>query len=391
MAKSVPALVTPDVVKWARELDDLSVDEVSGKLKVKTVKIAAWENGSDKPTLNQAKKLAKICRVPFVYFYLPDIPRRTKRLNKVDYRTFIMNTNYISMSRELRWLIRDIEERRDVILDLYTTEEKSPVKFNFYERNGVSEQQIGKIIRSLLDLKIEVQKSFRKPETALHYCVDKLESMNFLIFQAAKIDPSEMRGLSVAYDILPIITLNRKDESSARLFTLFHELAHIITRNSGICNETTSSSNSQNSEEVFCNRVAGLALVPDDDLKFSKSTQHIRKFGIDDSVIMSLARDFAVSKEVIIHRLWDINIISKYQYLERLQRYTDEYLAYKKRKRDKKGFLPPALDKGTQIGKLYARTVMSAYHNEKISLHEASGYLLDLGAQHFNKLERWCF
>ena len=45
----------------------------------------------------------------------------------------------------------------------------------------------------------------------------KLEEQDFLIFQAAKVQPEEMRGLSVAYDTFPIMALNRKDEPSARL------------------------------------------------------------------------------------------------------------------------------------------------------------------------------
>ena len=74
------------------------------------------------------------------------------------------------------------------------------------------------------------------------YCISKLEEQDFLIFQAAKVQPEEMRGLSVAYDTFPIIALNRKDEPSARLFTLLHELVHIMTRTSGICNDMSQDS-----------------------------------------------------------------------------------------------------------------------------------------------------
>lgn len=70
---------------------------------------------------------------------------------------------------------------------------------------------------------------FRKPEVALSHCIRVLEKWDVLIFQATKIAPSEMRGLSIAYERMPIIALNRKDEPSARLFTLCHELVHIVT------------------------------------------------------------------------------------------------------------------------------------------------------------------
>jgi Zn-dependent peptidase ImmA (M78 family)/DNA-binding XRE family transcriptional regulator len=389
MAKSIPAIVTPGVLRWARELDKFTIDEISAKLNVQTERMQEWENGSEYPTLKQAKDLAKYCRVPFVYFYLPDIPKKTKRLDKVDYRTFGNYGDELFMSRELRWLLRDIEDRRDTMLELYTADEKIPSDFPVHLPASSSEQQIADTIRSLLDLTPAIQRTFRKADNALSYCVTKLEEKDLLVFQAAKIAPHEMRGLSIAYDTFPIIVLNRKDESSARLFTLCHELTHIITRSSGICNDVSEQSDTQNNMEIFCNKVAGLALVPEPEFKSHQCIASIKKYGLDDTYVNAIARDFAVSKEVIIHRLWSIGVITKKQYFDTLHRYTDEYLTYKRKK--PKGFLPPAMDKGTQVGKLYARTVISSYYNEKISIRDASGYLLNLGAQHLGKVERWCY
>ena len=129
MAKSIPAMVTPEVLRWARNLDMISVDEISFKLKVSSDKIEAWENGSEQPTFNQAKALAKQYRVPFAYFYLPDTPRKTKRLEKVDYRTF-GNIGTAEMSRELRWFLRDIEDRRDTMINLYEESEIEILPFS---------------------------------------------------------------------------------------------------------------------------------------------------------------------------------------------------------------------------------------------------------------------
>ena len=68
MARSIPALVTPDVLRWARELDGRSIEDVAAKLKLKWLRITEWEAGRDYPSLCQAKKLAKFYRVPFAYF-----------------------------------------------------------------------------------------------------------------------------------------------------------------------------------------------------------------------------------------------------------------------------------------------------------------------------------
>ncbi len=80
------------------------------------------------PTLRQAKTLAKYYRVPFVYFYLPDVPKRTKRIDKIDYRTFGNVGDHFEMSRELRWILRDIEERRDTMIALYEANDQEICK-----------------------------------------------------------------------------------------------------------------------------------------------------------------------------------------------------------------------------------------------------------------------
>lgn len=389
MAKSIPAIVTPEVLQWARGLDRISVDEIAQKLKVDVAKVEAWENGSEYPTLPQAKNLAKQYRVPFAYFYLPDTPQKTKRLDKIDYRTF-GNCGIGEMSRELRWFLRDIEDRRDTMIELYGEAELIPSPLTLNLSLDTTEDLFATQIRNFLSLSDDIQIKLRKPEAALAYCIAKLEEQDFLVFQAAKIQPDEMRGLSVAYDVFPIIALNRKDEPSARLFTLLHELVHIMTRTSGICNDMSQDKVDLGKMELFCNKIAGLALVPSAQLMQNKNILLIQQYGIDDTYVNALARDFAVSREVILHRLWDTRIIGRTTYFDTINRYSEEYIAYKKRKKPD-GFLPPALDKGTQVGKLYTKTVMSAYHAEKLSPREASNYLLGLRIKHFGAIERWCY
>lgn len=389
MAKSIPAIVTPEVLQWARGLDKITLEEIAQKLKVEVAKVEAWEKGIECPSIPQAKKLAKQYRVPFAYFYLPDTPRKIKRLDKVDYRTF-GNLGIGEMSRELRWFLRDIEERRDTMIGLYEETETKPIPLTMSIPADTDVEIFATQIRNYLSLTEQVQIKLRKPETALAYCISKLEEQDFLVFQAAKILPEEMRGLSVAYDVFPIIALNRKDEPSARLFTLLHELVHILSRTSGICNDMSQEKTQLGKLELFCNKIAGLALVPTQQLKKNKNIALIHQYGLDDTYVNALARDFAVSREVIVHRLWDVGIIERTTYFGTLNRYSKEYIANKKQKKAD-GFLPPALDKGTQVGKLYTRTVITAYHSDKITPREASNYLLGLRVKHFEAIERWCY
>ena len=104
------------------------------------------------PTLRQAKILAKYYRVPFIYFYLPDVPKRTKRIDKIDYRTFGNIGDHFDMSRELRWILRDIEERRDTMLALYEANEQEVKPFTLKMDPKVNHQIIADAIRNLLEI-----------------------------------------------------------------------------------------------------------------------------------------------------------------------------------------------------------------------------------------------
>lgn len=303
MAKSIPAIVTPEVLQWARSLDRITLEEIALKLKVEVAKVEAWENGSEYPSLIQAKNLAKQYRVPFAYFYLPDTPQKTKRLEKVDYRTF-GNWGVGEMSRELRWFLRDIEDRRDTMIELYKEAEMEPVPFTLNISVDTAEAVFATQIRNFLSLTDQIQIKFRKPEAALAFCISRLEEQDFLVFQAAKIQTEEMRGLSIAYDMFPIIALNRKDEPSARLFTLIHELVHILSRTSGICNDMSQDKVQISKMELFCNKIAGLTLVPTPQLKKNRNISLIQQYGIDDSYVNAIARDFAVNKEAELSFLY---------------------------------------------------------------------------------------
>jgi len=395
MAKIQLAYISPEVISWARNLDGITIDDAAKAAAVKNDKLVAWEKGESLPSVTQAKKLAKKYRVPYVYFFLQSPPEKYKRPKNADYRTFAYNILLMeSQSRELSFLLRDVMERRDVMIEMYRELNYDIISFDaFVDLEKSDEQSIAKFIRDFIGLTEEKQIKFRKTDEAFKFYMEAYENMGILVFQAAGIDPKEMRGMSIYEDAFPIIVVNRKDEVSARIFTMFHELVHILTRTPGICDTMSNISGKTIKEiELMCNRIAAKILVPEELLNSSMHLSAIRKYGWDDDYIRKIAKDFAVSREVIIGRLYDMGVIKMDFYLAKLRQYSDEYANYVKIKNDsKKGFLPPSTDISSQVGKLYARTVLNAFNQDIITPKMASGYLSGLRIQHFEKVERWCF
>ena len=79
MAVKNYAYVNKEMLLWARgETPFATVEEATPYLSgITAEKLAAWEDGSDYPSINEAKKLATLYRVPLACFYNNDGDERT--------------------------------------------------------------------------------------------------------------------------------------------------------------------------------------------------------------------------------------------------------------------------------------------------------------------------
>jgi Zn-dependent peptidase ImmA (M78 family) len=382
------ALVSPNILVWARDRLNLTLEAAAEYTGIKLEALKSWEDGSAYPTVNQAKDLAHKYKIPYVYFFLPTPPQNIKLPKGQNYRT-IDNIPITEQSVELTALLYDIVQRRDVMLDLYKDMETPLPKFgHFLKAETTSNEDIATAIRSILKLPNEPLKLNER--TSFNYLRAKLEEVGILVFQAIKIDTTEMRGLSVYYDTFPIIVVNRGDAYYARNFTLIHELAHLITKTAGICNETSLSGKSPIQIERRCNQISAIALVPDNLLLNDSAVMELIKNWQDDCV-RNIAKKYYVSREVLIGRFHSLSLISNKFYTEKLRQYINEYKNSHSPDAKPDGFIRPEINTGSQFGKIYVRTILSAFSQELISSRDAIQFFNGLRLTHFDKLERWCF
>jgi len=86
MTASVKAIIKPEILVWARTSAGYrDLDEAATKVGVKPEKLAAWESGSDSPTVVQLRKVAGVYKRPIAVFYLPNVPKGVDVLH--DFRT----------------------------------------------------------------------------------------------------------------------------------------------------------------------------------------------------------------------------------------------------------------------------------------------------------------
>lgn len=66
----------PDILKWAREYINYSIEDIADKLKKDVKTIENWENGKESPTYIQLEYLAyNVYKKPIALFFFPNKPK----------------------------------------------------------------------------------------------------------------------------------------------------------------------------------------------------------------------------------------------------------------------------------------------------------------------------
>ena len=386
MAKKHYAYINKDMLVWARgETPFVSTSDVEAKQKsIKAEKLDLWERGEELPSINEAKKLAALYKVPFACFYLSAPPEKAPK-NYVDRRTY-GDTVYCETSYELWKEIGRITQNRKIMLDFTdgkTTNEKMP---SFDENASVMD--IAEFMREFLGLKPPYRTKSYYRGNAFGFFRSIIESKGIIVAQITDVSLNEMKGLSIYYDVYPIIAVNNKDYERAKVFSLFHELAHIIRRSSSLCMIDFDDRNDE--EEKICDRIAAEILMPA--TSFIAVVEKIREeyHCWSTPCLQAVGDRFAVSSASVVRRLYELNIISYSEYQTIYKKLSEEFeekrLALEKT--DKKNtIIKWDIRYLSKEGYLFPRIVVSAYHRGDLSYGELCR-ALNLKSKYIDSIER---
>jgi len=258
------AIITPNILRWARETSKMSIREVALKIKVKEEKIELWENGNDYPTITQLNNLSKIFRRPIAIFYLPEPPADFQTL-----RDFRKSSNREDYSTALTFIIRDIQSKQSWLSDFLREEGEKPLEFIGKFNINSNIEKIAEDIKETLGIGI-----IKKNQDVLKYWVEKIEekrifvSLSSNIHSHLKIDINEVKGFAITDKFAPFIFVNSADGKNSQLFTLIHELTHLWVNSSGISAfdfidfRNSKELSKFDKIEILCNRVTAEILMP---------------------------------------------------------------------------------------------------------------------------------
>ncbi len=384
MQKETVPFVNKNNLVWCREKSGLTINQVYEKAKwsSKTHKIEKWEAGSDFPTIDDLKKLGKIYKKAWTLFVFEQDLKNLDFMVMKDFRGCISDSKGEEKSEIIQFL-NEIERRQLFVIEFSNALEIIGNK-SFGSLTEVKDVNVvaNKIIQNL-NLNME---EFRRKKTrleALNFLQEELGRNNiFVSFSSTnphkKISLEHMRGVLMRSFLAPIIGINSAEKSvGAKIFTIFHELAHLYTEkvDHDVLIDTINFRDlgKRNTKEGLCDQIAAEILVPRNILVELKGTS------FNPEIVKKYCIYLKVNREPFLIRAKEHGLISEQEFNSLKNISVEEQI-----KKNKKGNPDGGLLHILKNGKSFMRLVNSLYSTGLISYSQALG-ALNTKSNAFNK------
>ena len=379
MAKRFKATINPALLTWARTTASYDLTEAAEKAKVEAETLRAWEAGDDQPSIAQLRKLAGLYKRPLAVLYLPQPPADPQAMH--DFRR-LPDLGPRRFSPGLALEVRRAQQRRELTVELYEENLVAPTPFNLTINERADPEAVGEQVRAALGIRHDQQSRWGNQLPAFREWRTRIEEAGVLVFQATRIESDEASGFAYWAETFPLIVVNRKDVYPRRTFSLLHELAHLMLRQSGVSEANVDAPRpaADAQIEVFCNHVAAAALMPR--TAFLAEPLVAQRPGVQDwpdDAIEVLSLTYNTSREGIVRRLLTFGRVTQGFYNGKRAQYAAEFRAQRQREREARGDdgIPRNMPRETiaDFGRPFVRAVIENYHQDRITLSEVSGYL----------------
>ena len=375
--------VQPSVIRWARESMGMSIEDVAHKLKKSSEEVVAWESeGGVSPTYSQLENLAyKVFKRPLAVFFLPSPPDEIPPVR--EFRT-LPDTDLQTLHADTYLQVRKAHAYQLTLKEIFNGSNQSgrqiwkqaPLSMQL----SVEAQAL--TVRKALGISLEDQLAWKSDELALKRWREAVEAQGIFVFKAP-FKQKDISGFCLLDTDLPLIYLNNSTTKTRQIFSLLHELAHLLINVSGISKFETSYVNrlpmAERKIEQFCNKVAAEILIPSADF-----IQQIAGFPgdaelVQDHLYANLANRYGASREAVLRRLLDMGRVSQAFYEQKAKFWASQKKAA--------GGGDWYASQNTYLSERFAREVIGRHYRNQISVEQASEFL-GIKAKNFSGLEQ---
>lgn len=272
----------------------------------------AWRDGAKKPTLKQLQTFANRTFTPVGLLLLPEPP--DEPLPIADFRT--VDNRETSPDANLLDVIYAAQARQAWYRDNQILHNEPEVEWVEAIASGMAPDRAARVLHFEIGWGPEERKRCRTWAAALTSLREAAETAGVLVMISGyagsstrrTLDPAVFRGFALSDRHAPVVFINGADAKAAQIFTLAHELAHLLRGSTGL---SDGDPQSDLAIEQWCNRTAAEFLVPSEEFE-----EQLAAAEPSPELLDNLARHFKVSTQTILGRLREQGHINWDRYWE---------------------------------------------------------------------------
>ena len=230
-------------------------------------------------------------------------------------------------------LLRDTRARQSMIRSAMEDEDEAePLPFvGKHEVTDRHDDVLGSL-RDLLGVDLYEYRAKRTAEEGFNFLRSRAERAGvFVLIRSdlgsyhTTLETSVFRGIAISDALAPFVVINSRDARAAWTFTLLHELVHILLGQTSVGN-----SNTENSNERFCDDVAATYLLQPSELQEAMIFDG-GEFTATVEKINTFAGERNVSRAMVTYNAYRANLIDVSEYRDFSRFFREQWEAQRER------------------------------------------------------------
>jgi len=368
--------VNREIITWAMKRSGYTVETLADAMEIAPDVIRKWEDGEKFPSYPMLENLAyKYFKIPLALFFFPEPPDIEDTVHKFrrlpDYELARLSPDTIK-------IMRSSEGFQESLTELFSPDLFHKRIFDDIKAEGASITQLANKTREYLGIDIEQQFRFTGTETAFKAWRHVIENAGVFTFKYSFKDRF-ISGFCLLHQQFPIVVVNNSNSFSRQIFTLMHELGHILYEVHGITDVDEYYIEYMDEPgqllEISCNKFAAEVLVP------SEIFKHDIPSHFEPEIVPNLAEKYSVSREVILRKLLDNDVVSQEYYALKAAEWNRDYLRTISRQKGGNWYLTQL----AYLGEGFTRLAFENYHHGRLSVEQLAQHL-NINSKNIEKL-----
>lgn len=299
------APINADVLDWAVRESGLSRHELAASAKIAEDRLDAILADHEQPLTGEFRSLAKALARPTAFFFLPEPPRTTSAPTSFRYppdrrgEGSLLFVERSALRSAMRW--------QKIATWVRSQTGVGPAQLPKYSV-GMSPGTTAQLLSEWLDWEIGYQKKATSANAVFKLLRARAEEQGIAVMQFS-LGSDACRGFSLTHEDSPVVAVNSAYNIPARIFTLLHELTHLVRGDKALCGDPRN-----DKVESFCENVAAIFLVPADDLQ-EYLERWLKTIRVDDvDQVRRVANHYKISLRAAAIRLRQIGRADSHLY-----------------------------------------------------------------------------